>query len=179
MISGFWGSTFSAPLVIGSNTYSMQSSLLKLCLKLCKLMRVSVTPWKDKPTWSWILSNQPQNTESKINTPQKPCFIWTNTNGLLVFSFKAPVSKHLSIFINVDALRGCNRLPFFCNKVTVCVVILGIETAVAIVTHQTTCRALISVPWTALSPFHSLSHPHTVVQCWNTQKREGWCFVRV
>lgn len=34
-------------------------------------------------------------------------------------------------------------------------VILGIETAVAIVTHQTTCCALISAPRTA--PSHSLS----------------------
>lgn len=43
-------------------------------------------------------------------------------------------------------------LPF-CNKVTasdyVCVVILGIQTVVAIVTHQAVCRALISAPRTA------------------------------
>lgn len=49
--------------------------------------------------------------------------------------------------------------------VCVCMVILGIETAVAIVTHQTTCCALISAPWTArsLDFILSLSHPHDCV----------------
>ena len=43
----------------------------------------------------------------------------------------------------------------------VCMVILGIQTAVAIVTHQATCCALISAPRTALSPFPShLTLPH-------------------
>lgn len=52
---------------------------------------------------------------------------------------------------------------FAIRLLCVCMVILGMQTAVAIVTQQATCCALISVPRTALSLslFHSLSLIHT------------------
>lgn len=66
-------------------------------------------------------------------------------------------------------VRTATDCRFFAIRLLcVCMVILGIQTAVAIVTHQATCCALISVPWTApslsISFYLSLSHPHTVVQ---------------
>lgn len=84
-------------------------------------------------------------------------------------------------------LSGTEQIAIFCNKVTLCVlvcmcvcmVILGIQTAVAIVTHQATCCALISVPRTALSLGHSNSWTGIKIPCDNEidpRGQEGKCF---
>lgn len=96
--------------------------------------------------------------------------LWFFLSGSLVQWWQ---NRHFSIFINLTAVLSgtttdCRFLYFFIFAIRllcVCVVILGIQTAVAIVTHPATCCALISVPRTDLS----LAHPHSVVQRWKVQ----------
>lgn len=85
--------------------------------------------------------------------------MWLSLCIVLIF----PPSPSLSAVTKQTLLHlrqfDCNRLPLLflsaIRLLCVCMVILGIQTAVAIVTHQATCCALISAPRTALSLFPS------------------------
>lgn len=104
--------------------------------------------------------------------------VFPNTSqGIL----SAVAMKHFSIFINLNVLSGIATDYYFLffPCVCVCVLILGRQKTVTIVTHKATCFTLISEPWTALSFSVSffLSHPNskrTTMRSVGQVKREGF-----